>query len=64
MVPSVSRKRPLSLCILGGRLREVRLFSTFNITLGKEMFTTKKKIKLLANALLWLTLFTLTTANC
>ena len=46
-VPSVSRKRPLSLCILGSRLREVRLFSTFNITLGTEILTTKKKIKLL-----------------
>ena len=40
------RKRPLSLCILGGRLREVRLYSTSNITLGIEMLTTKKKVKL------------------
>ena len=34
------------LYVLVGRLREVRLFSTFNITLGIEMLTTKKKIKL------------------
>ena len=27
---TISRKRPLSLCILGGRLREVRLYAEVN----------------------------------
>ena len=40
------RKRLLSLCLLDGRLLEVRLHSTSNINLGMEVLTTKKEIEL------------------
>ena len=43
LIGSISCKRWLSLCILGGCLRKVRLYSTSDI-IGIE--TTKKKIKL------------------